>query len=88
MTEKREELTSEEQEPRIADLVMLIGRLVQQVRRFDKDNPVAEKAMDYLRRKSLGPSILREQTRIVKHTTEVVEEREPQAAAEAREERT
>jgi len=47
-------------EPRITDLVMLVGRLVQQVRRHDIDNPVAAKAMDYLRRKSLSHSILRE----------------------------
>lgn len=58
--EADETLQPKAQEPRTADLVMLVGRLVQQVRKHDAANPVAEKAMDYLRRKELSPSILRE----------------------------
>lgn len=50
----------DENEPTIGDLVMLVGRLVQQVRRFDAQNDVAEDAMDYLRRKNLSASFLRE----------------------------
>lgn len=50
----------DKQEPRISDLVMLIGRLVHQVRKHDVSNPVSESAMDYLRRKNLSASILRE----------------------------
>lgn len=49
------------QEPAtVADLAMLVSRLVQQVRKHEPDNDVAEKAMDYLRRKDLTGSILRE----------------------------
>jgi len=54
------EARSKADEPKIADLCMLVARLVQQVRRFDPTNNVAEKAMDYMRRKELGPSVLRE----------------------------
>lgn len=43
----------------VSNLVMLVGRLVHQVRKYDETNDVAEKAMDYLRRKDLMPSILR-----------------------------
>jgi len=43
----------------VTNLVLLVGRLVQQVRKHDEENPVAEKAMDYLRRCDLQPSILR-----------------------------
>ena len=43
----------------VANLVMLVGRLVQQVRKHDSDNPVVAKAMDYLRRCDLTPSIVR-----------------------------
>lgn len=43
----------------VANLVMLVGRLVQQVRKHEKDNPVVDKAMDYLRRNDLNPSILK-----------------------------
>ena len=39
---------------------MLVARLVQQVRRFDASNDVAEKAMDYLRRKNIAGAVLRE----------------------------
>lgn len=39
---------------------MLVARLVQQVRKHDPSNEVAEKAMDYLRRKDLAGSVLRE----------------------------
>jgi hypothetical protein len=48
--------------PTIADLGMLVARLVQQVRKHDPENDVATKAMDYLRRKDLQGSILREMT--------------------------
>ena len=51
----------QESPPRIADLTMLIGRLVRQVRKHDPNNTVAEQAMAYLRRKDLSGSILREQ---------------------------
>jgi hypothetical protein len=47
-------------EPCIGDLVMLIARLVHQVRNHDPDNDVADKAMDYLRRHDLERPILRE----------------------------
>lgn len=43
----------------VANLVLLVGRLVRQVRRTDPTNDVAEKAMDYLRRSDLMPSITR-----------------------------
>ncbi len=43
----------------VADLAMLVARLVKQIRQQDEKNPVAERAMDYLRRKELFPSILR-----------------------------
>lgn len=43
----------------VSDLVMLVSRLVQQVRNHDETNDVAEKAMDYLRRKDLILSIIR-----------------------------
>lgn len=43
----------------VANLTMLVGRLVQQIRKYDKENPVVEKAMDYLRRSDLVPSLLR-----------------------------
>ncbi len=46
--------------PTIADLSMLVARLVQQIRRHEPKNNIAEKAMDYLRRKDLCGSILRE----------------------------
>ena len=49
--------------PTIADLSMLVARLVQQVRKHDPANSVAESAMDYLRRKNLAGSILREQSK-------------------------
>lgn len=48
-----------EDPPTIADLGMLLARLVQQVRKHDPQNDVADKAMDYLRRKDLAGSILR-----------------------------
>lgn len=51
---------SEKTEPTIGDLAMLVARLVQQVRRFDASNDVAEKAMDYLRRKNIAGAVLRE----------------------------
>ena len=44
----------------IADLVMLVARLIHQVRKHEPDNDVAEKAMDYLRRKDLVGAVLRE----------------------------
>lgn len=46
----------------VSNLVMLVARLVQQVKRFDSDNDVAKKALDYLQREDLTPSILREMT--------------------------
>ncbi len=46
--------------PTIGDLGMLVARLVRQVRKHDPKNDVAEKAMDYLRRKDLTGSVLRE----------------------------
>jgi hypothetical protein len=48
--------------PTIGDLAMLVARLVHQVRRFDADNPTAAAAMDYLRRKDIAGSVLREIT--------------------------
>lgn len=47
-------------EPTIGNIAMLVGRLVQQVRRLEPNNPVADKAMDYLRRCDLTPSLIRE----------------------------
>lgn len=44
----------------VADLGMLVARLVRQVRKHDPENDVAKKAMDYLRRKEFQFSILRE----------------------------
>ena len=49
-----------ELDPRVGDLAMLVARLIQQVRHQDPQNDVAEKAMDYLRRKDLRGSVLRE----------------------------
>lgn len=43
----------------VSNLAMLIGRLVQQVRNKDPENDVATKAMDYLKRADLQPSMLR-----------------------------
>jgi len=58
------QVTQTEGPPTISDLAMLVARLVQQVRKHDAENDVASKAMDYLRRKELAPSmsILREQS--------------------------
>jgi hypothetical protein len=47
-------------EPKIGDLVMLIGRLIHQLNKFEPENPITAKAMDYLRRKNLSSAILRE----------------------------
>lgn len=47
-------------EPTIADLAMLVARLIRQVRNHMPRNPVAMKAMDYLRRHDLYGSVLRE----------------------------
>lgn len=44
----------------VADLGMLVARLVRQVRKHDPENDVAKKAMDYLRRKGFQFAILRE----------------------------
>ena len=52
-------------EPTIADLAMLVARLVQQLRHYDPNNGVASKAMDYLRRRNLTASILREVAPII-----------------------
>lgn len=49
-------------EPTIADLAMLVARLIRQVRKHDAGNEVAEKAMGYLRRHDLQGSILRKFT--------------------------
>ena len=54
----------------VANLVLLVGRLVQQVRNLtykptgteattQSENPVAAQAMDYIRRSDLTPSITR-----------------------------
>lgn len=43
----------------VTNLAMLVGRLVQQLRNHEKENPVVEKAMEYLRRSDLIPSMLR-----------------------------
>lgn len=43
----------------VSNLAMLVGRLVHQIRRFDKNNDVAEKAIGYLQRSDLMPSITR-----------------------------
>lgn len=43
----------------VTNLVLLVARLVQQVRQHEEANPVVDKAMDYLRRANLQPSILR-----------------------------
>ncbi len=67
----------------VSNLVLLIGRLVQQVRnltpepetmssshtRVASENPVAAQAMDYLRRADLMPSILRGVTENIKRPT-------------------
>lgn len=55
-------MSAHKEPPTITDLAMLVARLVQQVRKHDVTNDVAEKAMDYLRRKDLVGSILREAT--------------------------
>lgn len=55
--------------PTIADLAMLVGRLVHQLGKHEPDNPVLQKAMDYLRRKDLAGSVLRE----IEKKTEVPE---------------
>lgn len=47
-------------EPTIGNLVILVARLVQQVRKHDPENDVAEKSMDYLRRSNLEGTILRD----------------------------
>ena len=47
------------EEPKISDLCMLVARLARQLLRVDPNNDVATKAIDYLRRKSLGPKVLR-----------------------------
>lgn len=44
---------------KVGNLVILVGRLIQQVRKHDPDNDVVEKALDYLKRANLEPSILR-----------------------------
>lgn len=43
----------------VTNLVLLVGRLVHQVRRHEAENTVVEQAMDYLRRANLQPVILR-----------------------------
>ena len=43
----------------VSNLMLLVGRLVHQVRRHDSENKTVEQAMDYLRRANLHPSILR-----------------------------
>lgn len=43
----------------VSNLVMLVGRLVQQLKRLDPENPVIEDAMGYLRRSDLMPSVTR-----------------------------
>ena len=46
----------------VSNLVLLVARLVQQVRNLNpatSENPVAASAMDYLRRADLTPSIMR-----------------------------
>lgn len=50
----------------VTNLVMLVARLVAQVRKYDSENITAEKAMDYLRRANLQPSILRGVTQNIK----------------------
>lgn len=47
-------------EPTVPDLAMLVARLIYQVGRFDPGNDTAKKAMDYLRRKNLQQSVLRQ----------------------------
>lgn len=54
----REEIR--DSEPTIGDLAMLVARLIRQVCLHDPANPVAAKAMDYLQRKDLAGSVLRE----------------------------
>lgn len=58
----RRQFADMKDQPKVSDLAMLIARLVRQVRKNDPDNPVAAKAMDYLRRHDLRGSILREVT--------------------------
>ncbi len=53
----------------VANLVILVGRLVRQVRKSDPSNDVAEKAMDYLRRSDLTPSITRGVTTHAQNTS-------------------
>lgn len=44
---------------KVANLAMLVARLVHQVRRHDPDNATAVQAMDYMRRCDLQGSVLR-----------------------------
>lgn len=53
-------VTPAEDAPTIGDLAMLVARLVRQIRNHDPSNDVAVKAVDYLRRKDLASSVLRE----------------------------
>lgn len=53
-------MDGKKREMMVADLGMLVARLVQQVRKHDPENDVAKKSMDYLRRKEFQFSILRE----------------------------
>lgn len=61
----------------VTNLVLLVGRLVQQVRNLTsatttdipKENPVAAQAMDYLRRADLTPSITRGVYENIQRTT-------------------
>ena len=46
-------------EQHVGNLVMLVARLVQQVRKHESDNKTVEQAIDYLKRSDLQPSILR-----------------------------
>ncbi len=44
----------------IENLSMLVVRLARQLRHFEKDSALATKALDYLKRNGLMPSVLRE----------------------------
>jgi hypothetical protein len=48
--------TASEDSARIEDMAMLIRRLCRVVGRFDANNSVRERALDYLHRKGLGGS--------------------------------
>lgn len=47
-------------EPKIAELVMFISRLVQEIRKHDLDNATAWQAMNYLKNKDCTPAVFQD----------------------------